>query len=151
MTLEQLKQQDKRYAQKIAEYLISRCEEDENLNNKILTTPKTLKGCVEYCKQEAKKQAEDGVAVIVDEEVFGWCVDYFLNEKLNCEPKPKSNKKSKGKSKDDEEDDTDLDELGEEEEEKPKSKPKKQAPKETEKKEKTVEEAMVQQLSIFDL
>ena len=95
MTLEQLKQQDKKYAQVIADYLIKRCEEDKFLEEKILTTEKTLKGCVEYCKQEAKKQAESGVAIVCDDEVFGWCVHYFLEDELNCETKPKPEPKKK--------------------------------------------------------
>lgn len=64
MTLEQLKQQDKKYAQVIANYLIKRCEEDKFLENKILNTNKTLVGCIEYCKSEAKKKLLMGVRYV---------------------------------------------------------------------------------------
>ena len=87
MTLEQLKAQDKKYAQVIADYLINRCEIDKELEEKILATSKTLKGCVEYCKFEARKQAEDNVAIIKDEEVYGWCVHYFLEDTIDFEKK----------------------------------------------------------------
>ncbi len=98
MNLEQLKAQDKAYAQAIADYLIQRCIEDKTLEDKILNGNKTLKGCVEYCKQEARKQAEDGVAIIKDDEVYGWCVHYFLEDSLDCElkaPKEKPKKEPK--------------------------------------------------------
>ena len=35
MTLEQLKQQDKKHAQKIADYLVNRCEEDKCLEDTV--------------------------------------------------------------------------------------------------------------------
>ena len=95
MTLEQMKNQDKKHAQVIADYLIKRCEIDKMLEEKILTTNKTLKGCVEYCKSEARKQAEDGVAIIVDEEVFEWVVHYFLEDSLDYEPKSDPEPKKK--------------------------------------------------------
>lgn len=138
MTLEQLKQQDKKYAQVIADYLVKRCEEDKYLEEKILTTDKTLKGCVEYCKSEAKKQAEDGVAIIPREEVFEWSVHYFLEDTLNHEIKPKNEPKPKEPKK--------VDTLfGEEEiiENKPKKAPKPKPKKE-------VKEELAEQLSLFD-
>lgn len=101
MTLEQLKQQDKKHAQVIANYLIKRCEEDKYLENQILTTNKTLVGCIEYCKSQAKKQAENNVAMILDSEVFNWCVHYFLEDKLNSENKAKKAEKTKVSKKED--------------------------------------------------
>lgn len=97
MTLEQLKKQDKKYAQVIANYLINRCEEDKFLENKILNTNKTLVGCIEYCKSEAKKEAVDGCAICLDEDVYNWCVHYFLEDSLDFEEKPKPEKKVKEK------------------------------------------------------
>lgn len=64
MTIEQLKKQDKNYAKAIANYLIKRIETDQCLKEKIESTNKTLKGCVEYCKSEARKQAEDNCAML---------------------------------------------------------------------------------------
>lgn len=141
MTLEQLKQQDKKHAQVIADYLIKRCEEDKCLEEKILTTEKTLKGCVEYCKQQAKKQAEDGVAIISDSEVYEWCVHYFLEDSLNCENSGEGKKKETKKKEPKK-----VETLFGEEivEEKPKkvtiSKPKKEV----------VKEIVAEQLSLFD-
>lgn len=97
MTLEQLKQQDKKYAQVIANYLIKRCEEDKFLENKILNTNKTLVGCIKYCKSEAQKEAVDGCAICLDEDVYNWCVHYFLEDSLDFEEKPKPEKKVKEK------------------------------------------------------
>lgn len=97
MTLEQLKQQDKKYAQVIANYLIKRCEEDKFLENKILNTNKTLVGCIKYCKSEAQKEAVDGCAICLDEDVYNWCVHYFLEDSLDFENKPKPEKKVKEK------------------------------------------------------
>lgn len=85
MTIEQLKKQDKNYAKAIANYLIKRIETDQCLKEKIESTNKTLKGCVEYCKSEARKQAEDNCAVIPDDEVYEWVVHYFLEDSLNEE------------------------------------------------------------------
>ena len=82
MTLEQLKKQDKKYAQVIADYLLKRIETDKCLEEKILTTQKTLIGCIDYCKEQAREQVEDGVAIITDEEVFGWSVHYFLEDTI---------------------------------------------------------------------
>lgn len=36
-----------------------------------------LDTCIDYIKSQARKRAEDGVAVIEDKEVFGWAVHYF--------------------------------------------------------------------------
>lgn len=85
MTIEQLKKQDKNYAKAIANYLIKRIETDQCLKEKIESTNKTLKGCVEYCKSEARKQAEDNCAMIPDDEVYEWVVHYFLEDSLNEE------------------------------------------------------------------
>lgn len=72
---------------------------------------KTLKGCIENIKAQAKKQAVNGCAMIDDEVVFGWAVHYFeedsIHEKLlkedGTEYLPKSNPKKPSKT--DEEDD----------------------------------------------
>lgn len=82
MTIEQLKKQDKKHAQAIANYLIKRIETDQCLKEKIENTNKTLKGCVDYCKSEAKKQAEDGCAMILDEQVYEWAVHFFLEDTI---------------------------------------------------------------------
>lgn len=82
MTREQLQNQDKNYAKRIANYLLKRIETDQCLREKLETTDKTLKGCVEYCKSEARKQAEDGCAMIPDDEVYEWVVHFFLEDEI---------------------------------------------------------------------
>lgn len=87
MDLQNLKKLDKKYAQVIADYLLQQIEDDKQLEEKLLTTDKTLQGCINYVKKEAKKQAEDGVAVILDAEVFGWAIHYFIEDEVNEENK----------------------------------------------------------------
>ena len=82
MNIEQLKKQDKKHAQRIADYLLERIETDLPLREKLESTTKTLKGCVDYCKDQARKHAEDGCAIITDDEVFEWCVHYFLEDSI---------------------------------------------------------------------
>lgn len=58
---------------RIINYLVSR----EDMNEKYLNEEKSLKQMVEFIKNEAKKQAKDGMAWIEDEVVFGWAIHYF--------------------------------------------------------------------------
>ena len=81
--------------------------------------------------------------MITDEEVFEWCVHYFLEDSLDCEPKEAPKKEPKKKEPKTEKVET-L--FGEEEiviEEKKKSTPKVEKPK------KTIEEDFNEQLSLF--
>lgn len=133
MNLETLKQLDKKYAIAIADYLLKRIEEDQFLKEKLETTEKTLKGCVEYCKQEARKQAEDNVAIIKDDEVYEWCVHYFLEDSLNCETKAQENETS----------------FENKIEKKETNQPKEVA--EENKKKKNIKNKLFDQLSLFDL
>ena len=54
----------------------------EPLAEKINTGVKTLTGCWEFIRKEARKQAMNGVAVIEDAEVFGWAVHYFEEDDI---------------------------------------------------------------------
>lgn len=147
MNLEQLKNLDKKYAQVIADYLLKRIETDECLNNKLLETNKTLKGCIAYVKSEARKQAEDSVAVLTDDEVFELVVHYYLEDSLDYEPKePKQSKADKLKKKEVKKEET----LFREEELEEITEDKKPAAKE-EKPKKNVKEDLMDQLSLFDL
>lgn len=143
MNLESLKKLDKKYAQAIANYLLGRIETDECLKAKIEETTKTLKGCVDYAKSEAKKQAEDGVAMIEDSQVYEWCVHYFLEDNLDFEPKVKENKEDKKEKLEEAEKVETL--FGEEEVTKEKKKIKESKPK------KNIKEDFAKQLSLFDL
>ena len=144
MNLESLRNLDKKYAQAIANYLLGRIETDELLKVKLEETNKTLKGCVDYVKSEAKKQAEDGVAMIEDNQVYDWCVHYFLEENLNFEPKEKESKEDK-KEKLEEEAEKVETLFGEEEVAKERKKVKESKPK------KNIKEDFAKQLSLFDL
>lgn len=145
MNLESLRKLDKKYAQAIANYLLGRIETDELLKAKLEETNKTLKGCVDYVKSEAKKQAEDGVAMIEDSQVFDCCVHYFLEDSLDFEPKEKESKKND--NEEDEKEETEKVEtlFGEEEAAKEKKKAKESKPK------KNIEKKLIEQLSLFDL
>lgn len=90
MDLESLKKLDKKYAQAIASYLLTRIETDECLKEKIEVTSKTLIGCIDYCKNEAREQAEDGCAMIPDDEVYEWAVHYFLEDSIKESTKKES-------------------------------------------------------------
>lgn len=133
MELKQLKSLDKKYAQVIADYLLQQIEDDKQLEEKILTTDKTLQGCINYVKKEAQKQVEDGIAVILDSEVFGWAIHYFIEDEVNEEDKPieYNPEKYKAPQKDEE-----VKKI-----ENPKKQPKK----------KEVEKKLYDQLSLFDL
>lgn len=39
--------------------------------------PEGIAGCCKYITAEAKKRAQNGCAIIADEEVYGWAVHYF--------------------------------------------------------------------------
>ena len=73
---------------KVIEYLVSRAD----MNEKYLNEEKSLKQMVEYIKSEAKKQAVNGMAMIEDEEVYGWAIHYFdeTNEKLGLKVETKN-------------------------------------------------------------
>lgn len=70
---------------KIVDYLTSR----EDMNEKYLNEEKTLKQMIEFIKSEARKQAENGIAMIEDEEVYGWSIHYWdeSNKDLKLETK----------------------------------------------------------------
>lgn len=137
MDLESLKKQDKKHALAIANYLIKRIETDQCLKEKIEVTSKTLIGCIDYCKNEARKQAEDGCAMIPDDEVYEWAVHYFLEDSIKESTKKKSITPSTTPLTTDE----DLKKYNKQSSPKPK--------KETVKKNAT--EKLVEQLTLFDL
>lgn len=58
---------------KIVEYLISR----NDMNEKYLNEEKSLKEMINFIKSEAKKEAQNGIAMIEDEKVYGWAIHYF--------------------------------------------------------------------------
>lgn len=85
---EMIKGQKDKYLIKIVDYLKSRIE----LDKYFLNEEKNLKGMSDYIKNLARKRAKNGVAVIEDETVYKWAVDYFI--KTDKELGLESNKKT---------------------------------------------------------
>ena len=54
-------------------------QEDEELFQGILKERYSLKCALKYAKEKARSFAENGVACIDDETVFGWIRDYFIS------------------------------------------------------------------------
>jgi hypothetical protein len=92
-------QQDKPL-NKVVDYLCTR----EDMDEKYINPEKDLKGMINFIRGEARKQAKDGMAMIDDEEVYGWAIHYFdeTNEKLGIGESTSN--------KEDSDDDTDEDE-----------------------------------------
>jgi hypothetical protein len=65
-------------------------QEDESLLQNILKEGKSIKGSMAYAKSKAQKEAENGVAMIDDEVVYGWVVEYFAAEEVKPVPITKS-------------------------------------------------------------
>lgn len=57
----------------IKKYLLNYAKE----NNWDKFDENKLDDCIDYIKSEARKKAQNGVAVIEDKEVFGWAVHYY--------------------------------------------------------------------------
>lgn len=81
------------YKSAIIGYLRERCKTDTYLAEACKKENKTLDGCVKYIVGEARKKAENNVAVIPDAEVYDWAVHYILEDSLNCEPGTKTSGK----------------------------------------------------------
>lgn len=72
--------QKDQYLKIIVKHLITKTE----LNQAFLNEEKNLKDMAKFIKVNARKQANNGVAVIEDAVVFKWAEDYFVksNEEL---------------------------------------------------------------------
>ena len=81
------KKMDEAYRKAIAKYLNQRAKKDEYLAAALEKPGKTLDGVVSYIRGQAKKQQENGVAIIPDEEVYEWAIHYILEDSLECETK----------------------------------------------------------------
>jgi hypothetical protein len=55
-------------------------ENDEELMKSIFKEGKTIKSALGYAKSKARKEAEDGVATIDDDVVYGWVREYYLSD-----------------------------------------------------------------------
>ena len=86
------------YKSAIIGYLRERCKTDTYLAEACKKENKSLDGCIKYIVEQARKKAENNVAVILDEEVYDWAVHYILEDSLNCESGKKSEEKTAEKS-----------------------------------------------------
>lgn len=70
----------------IIKYLLSR----EDMNEKYLNEEKSLKQMIEFIKGEARKKAQNNVAILKDEEVFSLAIHYWdeSNEDLGLVKNP---------------------------------------------------------------
>lgn len=62
----------------ICDYLLGRQDMQEKLNN----PNKSIEKMFSYIRNQAKKKAVNGCAVIGDTEVFGWAVHYYDEEEV---------------------------------------------------------------------
>ena len=86
------------YKSAIIGYLRERCKTDTYLAEACKKENKSLDGCIKYIVEQARKKAENNVAVIPDAEVFEWAVHYILEDSLNCESGKNSEEKPAEKS-----------------------------------------------------
>ena len=86
------------YKSAIIGYLRERCKTDTYLAEACKKENKSLDGCIKYIVEQARKKAENNVAVIPDAEVFEWAVHYILEDSLNFETGKKSEEKPAEKS-----------------------------------------------------
>lgn len=90
MDLETLRKIESKQVQIIGNFLIERMSEDDLLKQKLLETEKTLEGCLNYVKSQASKQAENNMAWVADDVVFGWVLDYYLDDSIAENKVPKN-------------------------------------------------------------
>lgn len=72
----------------IINYLISR----EDMADKYLNEEKNLSGMIDFIRTKAKEKAINNMAVVKDEEVFGWAIHYFDESNADLGIKQEENK-----------------------------------------------------------
>ena len=78
-------------AEPTLQYLISKCEEDNNFYERVLLENKKVKECMQYVLQEVKKKLENKNGYLPREEVFGMAEEYYLSDDIKIDkPKPRS-------------------------------------------------------------
>lgn len=95
----ELKDARGQYAKLIVAHLVKRIKEDSGLGDDVAKENKSLEGCMVYIKDQAKKQATGGVAVIEDATVYEWAEDYYRSEEAPPQPKPASKPVTKSPAK----------------------------------------------------
>lgn len=86
------------YKSAIIGYLRERCKTDTYLAEACKKENKSMDGCIKYVVEQARKKAENNVAVIPEAEIFDWAVHYILEDSLNCESEKKTEEKTEEKS-----------------------------------------------------
>lgn len=76
-------------------------EGDELLATAMQSADKNISACYSYVKEQARKQAVAGCAMIEDAVVYGWAHHYYIESKetIDAELKPKATKKAEEKAK----------------------------------------------------
>lgn len=69
----------------IKQYLDQRAKEDELFAKSYAKEHKSLDECLKYINQQARKRAENNVAMIEDAEVYGWAVHYYDEDDIKVE------------------------------------------------------------------
>ncbi len=66
------------------EIVLNHLEENASdvLVEKINAGNKSMAGCLDYVKSQAKERAMNGVAMVEDIEVFGWAIHYFEEDSI---------------------------------------------------------------------
>lgn len=74
----------------IVKYLMQR----NGMSDLYLNEEKNLDEMMKFINKKAKEQAVNNVAVILDDEVYQWAIEYFSksNEELGLTKKPENNK-----------------------------------------------------------
>lgn len=70
----------KAYRKAIILFLRERIKTDELIAEGCKKENKSLDKCIDYIISQAKKQAENNVAFVPDEEVYGWVVHYLTED-----------------------------------------------------------------------
>lgn len=66
----------------IKKYLAQRSLTDDSVARNMKKEGKSIKGCCDYIKSQARKAAKGGVAMIEDDVVFGWAVHYYDEDNI---------------------------------------------------------------------
>ena len=79
------------YEQVIKNYMDKQVQKDAALA--LVYNPSKIGECFNFIKEEARKKAKNGCAMIEDAQVFKWARDFFLEGKPSEPPAPKPEKK----------------------------------------------------------
>lgn len=66
----------------IKKYLAQRALTDDSVARNMKKEGKSIKGCCDYIKSQARKLAKGGCAMIEDDVVFGWAVHYYDEDNI---------------------------------------------------------------------